>query len=487
MLAIEVEYLMGNVFSSAHHSRQEVEWPPHPSRLFAALVAAYKECDMGDDERRALEWLEELPSPAICADPPTTNNSRDCMRDVHSIFVPINDTSDPIRENKKKNEITKFSPISIEIPLGRDRKPRWFPSFTPNNNRVWFIWRDVDQDKSQDKSYTGSLQRIAEQVGYLGHSMSPVRMRVCNTPPEPTLVPGEKGPIKLCVTAKGRLTYLEQVYKLREVNSTIKPRLGRIASYRLAKASQLHPPASCFAYNYIFRLAGRPGLSLDMSDVATTTLRKAIMELYPDPVPDIISGHEVSGSPLQKPHLAITPLADVGHRNADGHIMGFGFWLPQDASSDVLATFELALSSLQSLKLGKHGVCTLEHINTDMMSRAPVGLRPETYSKFSDTWASVCPVIFGKYPKKSQIGPGKNGGKVFAELCDMIGLPAPEEVRMGPVSVFRGAPKASDFIYPENYRNNLKSHVVLRFDRPVKGPVLLGAGRYRGFGLCRPF
>jgi len=105
----------------------------------------------------------------------------------------------------------------------------------------------------------------------------------------------------------------------------------------------------------------------------------------------------------------------------------------------------------------------------------------------SDTWASVTPVVFGKFPKRSQVGPGKDGGKVFAELCEMIGLPAPVEVRIGPVSVFRGSPKASDFIPPTKFADRLRTHVWVRFSEPVRGPVLLGAGRYVGFGLCRPW
>ncbi len=30
------------------------------------------------------------------------------------------------------------------------------------------------------------------------------------------------------------------------------------------------------------------------------------------------------------------------------------------------------------------------------------------------------------------------------------------------------------------------SHAILIFDEPVRGPILIGAGRYRGYGLCRP-
>jgi CRISPR-associated protein Csb2 len=29
-------------------------------------------------------------------------------------------------------------------------------------------------------------------------------------------------------------------------------------------------------------------------------------------------------------------------------------------------------------------------------------------------------------------------------------------------------------------------HAWLRFDQPVTGPVMLGAGRYRGYGLGKP-
>jgi CRISPR-associated protein Csb2 len=30
------------------------------------------------------------------------------------------------------------------------------------------------------------------------------------------------------------------------------------------------------------------------------------------------------------------------------------------------------------------------------------------------------------------------------------------------------------------------AHAILIFDQPVVGPLLLGAGRSRGYGLCRP-
>ena len=29
------------------------------------------------------------------------------------------------------------------------------------------------------------------------------------------------------------------------------------------------------------------------------------------------------------------------------------------------------------------------------------------------------------------------------------------------------------------------AHAILVFDEPMRGPVLIGAGRFRGYGVCR--
>ena len=68
MLAIEVEFLMGRAILSSRENRSEIEWPPHPQRLFSALVAAHGELEPGEDSARALKWLESLRPPEIMAD-----------------------------------------------------------------------------------------------------------------------------------------------------------------------------------------------------------------------------------------------------------------------------------------------------------------------------------------------------------------------------------------------------------------------------------
>ena len=53
MLVLEVEYLTGRAVATARHHREQPEWPPHPGRLFSALVAACHEADLTDLEREA--------------------------------------------------------------------------------------------------------------------------------------------------------------------------------------------------------------------------------------------------------------------------------------------------------------------------------------------------------------------------------------------------------------------------------------------------
>jgi CRISPR-associated protein Csb2 len=35
-------------------------------------------------------------------------------------------------------------------------------------------------------------------------------------------------------------------------------------------------------------------------------------------------------------------------------------------------------------------------------------------------------------------------------------------------------------------REDRHAHAILLFESPVRGRILLGAGLYRGYGLCRP-
>ena len=67
MFALGIDLLMRRAIITCWGNREEPEWPPHPDRIFMAMVAAWGESGEDAEQRAALEWLERLSPPAICA------------------------------------------------------------------------------------------------------------------------------------------------------------------------------------------------------------------------------------------------------------------------------------------------------------------------------------------------------------------------------------------------------------------------------------
>ena len=73
--------------------------------------------------------------------------------------------------------------------------------------------------------------------------------------------------------------------------------------------------------------------------------------------------------------------------------------------------------------------------------------------------------------------------------CERIGLPEPSRVDILPAAPWAGAAKSRAYPpYPgvEGRAQRVLTHARIAFERPVHGPVLLGAGRFVGLGLFRP-
>jgi CRISPR-associated protein Csb2 len=214
------------------------------------------------------------------------------------------------------------------------------------------------------------------------------------------------------------------------------------------------------------------------------------------PVPEWVSGHRPEGPPSEADHLAFLALADVGREHANGAILGLALAVPTNVPAedqarclDNLLVDEAALPRTLRLTLGRLGVLELE---LDDRKVRQVALRSETWTaagsaKPSRRWATVTPISFDRHPK------GKDRWRQAEEsvlrACVRIGLPAPSEIALSPDPFFAGSPHVRHL--PRLERPNgggsiQHLHAALTFREPVSGPVLLGAGRYRGYGLCRP-
>ena len=85
---------------------------------------------------------------------------------------------------------------------------------------------------------------------------------------------------------------------------------------------------------------------------------------------------------------------------------------------------------------------------------------------------------------------------LIARACEHAGLPSPDpgRIQAGRHSAVRGSPPArpsageppwARWKLPRSLESRQLVHAVIEFDQPVRGPVLLGAGRFTGLGLCR--
>ena len=70
----------------------------------------------------------------------------------------------------------------------------------------------------------------------------------------------------------------------------------------------------------------------------------------------------------------------------------------------------------------------------------------------------------------------------------MPAIPSPVAVRVSFAPLMRGVPHSRAFhVKPRQGRPPRPlTHAEIEFPVPVRGPVLIGAGRYSGYGACRP-
>lgn len=163
--------------------------------------------------------------------------------------------------------------------------------------------------------------------------------------------------------------------------------------------------------------------------------------------------------------------------------------LPGGLGPDERRNVLRAIGRVQELKLGRLGVWRVQRPSG---ARPPWNLRAEACTADPDGathWSTVTPVAFDRHPKtKDRAEYQREVAGMVAAACESIGLPKPREVIVTTVSAHLGVPPAHAFprLKRKDGSERRHAHAVLVLDQPVRDPILLGAGRYRGDGVCRP-
>lgn len=493
MLCLQVELLTGRFIATDYADRQEAEWPPHPARLFSALVATWAE-ERRPDEREALVWLEEQPAPEIRA-------SEASARDVPTVFVPVNDTP--------------LSAGEALLPEQRGRQPRTFPSVTPVIPAVCFVWPTAEPTPPQRTA----LDALCARVHRLGHSSSLVSVRTGETM---TLhddllrwLPHEDGAATLRVVQPGQLQSLEEGHALHQ---EVQPRVMPAAFQRYARADQLPAETAqrgtCFSQDWIvLRRIDGDLLPLRAAFALARAVRGAILRHGQQPPIEVISGHLSDGAPSPRDHLAVVPLPFVGRAHADGSLKGVALILPQDATEEERDAVSRAVAGWEEdarqgdhaesehpplpARMGRDGKVMLELADENLA----LTLRAERWCRPSRTWASVTPIALDRNPGELRRRPGRDPAEERARIDGVlaraeqtvreailrVGLPEPAAVELRPSPQVQGSRPCRDFPgFLSGGHPRVLVHAWVRFDEPVAGPVLLGAGRYYGYGLMCP-
>lgn len=500
MFAFEVEFLTGVSVAASPYRREEAEWPPHPDRFFQALVAAWgRNVPPDAGERKALEWLESLDMDFLEISAPACG-----QRDAVTVFVPPND---PKTKGKQGTAAPKnFKQALYVIPaLRKNRQPRNFPAFIlPGGSscHVSYVWHIKRVQKSEFEFHQPALSRLAREVTYLGHSHSLVRVALNdggNVSIDGSWKSAEPSTMRL--PYKNRLRELEELYvRSEQEKKAFRPNPSLVT--RVFRKTGIPPaPATLFDADNVtvFTDAGGFVPTLAAFPLVAKRFRDALLACAPanEAIPALLSGHNEEGKPTGKPHLAIVPLADVGWRYSQGRLMGLAMVWPQTVSTPDRTTALRSVAAFLNenpnqrgiglLHFGRKGSWSLALESTSALA----SLRHERYAHVTRRWGTVLPVGLDRHPKNK---PGKELADIVVKACLNIGLPEDAvdgiEIETHKYSPVKGAPSIREVLQslPKNspYRAKPFVHLVLNFTQPVRGPLVLGAGRFRGLGLCLP-
>lgn len=100
-------------------------------------------------------------------------------------------------------------------------------------------------------------------------------------------------------------------------------------------------------------------------------------------------------------------------------------------------------------------------------------------------WCSVTSMVLHHYPKKR----AGDIERIITAAFVSAGFPEPAEIVVRSVAMVPGADHAMaipPFTEGGEKLCRYQTHVRARFESMVRGPMLVGRGRFRGYGLFRP-
>ncbi len=420
-MAVTVSLPNGFYAANGAYGLVAPEWPPHPARVYSALIDAWARRGKDPGEMEALKSLETQPAPAITAGATWTNR--------YNTYVP-----GAIRHQDKEYK--------------RVLQPYAFRAL--KDDHVVFHW---DTDEHGDV-----LQAIADDVTHVGKSESVADVRVGPVTEGPNYVPSQlEADTILDVPSVGRFDATEDAWNQTSLANgsrmtpedlwilrDARPKLTKIDSVSYCKVKEVSPEDHHSPWHRIRRKLTR-AVDIKVFAPLAECFRSAWISRLDHDAPAALVGHG------QEPphHLAILPVAFQGR-----------------VTSIDLALHESVVSNLPpSLVRVLTEEITLSFRPTTIL--AYDGLKTVPGKKqVSNRWRTSTPVVF---PHTGAVN------RLLPKYCERTGLP--------PIKNFRFCGRERDIVLTKHAPKYAAAvHLEVEFEQTAEGPIFLGIGKHFGLG-----
>lgn len=482
------------------------DWPPCPARLFQALLAgAARGMKVPDKVRDSLDWLECLPPPAIAA--PNGQLSKG-----YTSFVPNNDLDAALSGGSKAN----LGGAVASTRVGKQIRPILFNSDLPVLY-CWYIGKDCEHIKSLMSAVHGLYQlgrgvdMAWAEADVIGVEQAEDRLqRHAGRIHMPSGGGTSSGKDMLCPRPGSRrsltLRFEAMGDRFRQGGSKRKPKYIFVQPPKphLVKHSYDDPPeqillelrdghakAGYHAY-YPWKLDAVSQLIEEIRDKAAKYLCDAVPEMKPT-VERYLIGRRATEKD-KSARVQIVPIPSIGHSQADMAIRRIVVQVPQGCP---IIVDDLRWAFAQVAWTDDDGVVVKE---------LQIGSEGDTvakrYTRRAQRWTSVTPLALPiDYGRDSQRNVPKgellNGNGRLATESKAISAVhkalrhtgmnvAVNSIRVQKEPFDRHGARAELFAPGTRFSREVLWHVDVVFRETVKGPLVLGNGRYLGLGLMRP-
>jgi CRISPR-associated protein Csb2 len=493
-----------------YHGRPD--WPPSPARLFQALVAGAAQGEtLAEEDRRALEWLEALEAPVIDTPPMRTGQS---LRN----FVPNNDL-DAVGGDPKR--------------VGEIRAPKLIrPVLFDAETSLLYVWAFDKAPESRTNAQQICI--IADRLYQLGRGvdMAWAWGEILDDSEAEAHLAAQGGALHrpsdgadgttLAVPLKGSLeSLIERHRKMRARFQTLGP--SKKEPDRKVATGQIfvQPPKPRFRQvafdsppaRLLFDLIGamaswRLDRIVELAEHVRNAAAQRLKEVRPDDsdkIHNAIVGPRDAGEADKAARVRIIPLPSIGHQHADHTIRRILVEIPPNCPLR-MDDVEWAFSGLGAIKAevdAETGEVRDQLILAPATERGMLAHYGVENAAPGRLWRSVTPVALPQQAARRRIDPARRrvqakGGAERAEeerksASAVTHALRHTGVRVRPVAVriqrepfeAKGA-RAEAFASGARFAKVRLWHTEVEFAEAVRGPLILGDGRYLGLGLMRP-